>query len=163
MAYEKKTVQEYITETEDETVEGFNNNQETRIKAGFDKHMAESTTQIITSTRDLSLTGDQIINTSINKQIKGVICFAAAENSLKASWGFADENLDQLSVNSYSNGNFTGSAFLIQISELMGTNRKRGVLKNLGVGNFTIEWTNVGTGATGELVMRFLVFYHGGD
>ena len=37
MAYEKKTVQEYIAETDDETVEGFNDNQETRIKAGFDK------------------------------------------------------------------------------------------------------------------------------
>ena len=31
MAYVKKTVQEYIVETEDETVEGFNNNQEDRI------------------------------------------------------------------------------------------------------------------------------------
>ena len=31
MAYVKKTVQEYITETDDKTVEGFNNNQEDRI------------------------------------------------------------------------------------------------------------------------------------
>ena len=35
MAYEKKTVQEYIAETEDKTVEGFNNNQEDRIASEF--------------------------------------------------------------------------------------------------------------------------------
>ena len=36
MAYEKKTVQEYIAETDDKTVEGFNDNQEDRIASEFD-------------------------------------------------------------------------------------------------------------------------------
>ena len=35
MAYEKKTVQEYIAETDDKTVEGFNDNQEDRINTEF--------------------------------------------------------------------------------------------------------------------------------
>ena len=38
MAYVKKTVQEYITETDDKTVEGFNDNQEDRIASEFDKY-----------------------------------------------------------------------------------------------------------------------------
>lgn len=47
MAYEKKTVQEYITETEDKTVEGFNDNQEDRIASEFDDLGVKVTTNEI--------------------------------------------------------------------------------------------------------------------
>jgi hypothetical protein len=124
-------------------------------------HLAESVTEIISATRDLSVTGVQVIPTTINKPIKSIQAFAEVNNSIKWSQGFADESGLRRSQYLMSNGSYAShDNSLLMISQTMTVDRIYAV-PTIGTGTFSLNWIKVGAGATGLLYMNFLITYHG--
>ena len=124
-------------------------------------HMAESTTQVIHATRDLSLEGKQTISTLPNRQIRGIIMFASISTTLATSFGMWGPNSQGSIYTRGDNGQSqsSGKALLFATGSVS-TSSTSGTISNVINGSFDLDWAKVGNGATGEAQLRIFVLYH---
>ena len=131
------------------------------VDSTLNSHLAERTSEIISTTRDLSVTGLQVIPTTVNKPIKSIQAFAEVNNTIKWSQGFVDESGLKRSQYLMSNGSYAShDNSILMISQTMTTDRIYAT-PTIGTGTFSLNWVKVGAGATGILNMHFLITYHG--
>jgi hypothetical protein len=132
----------------------------TKNTSGFNAHLAEMTSQIITVTRDLSLTGAQIIS-GFSRVPKHIIIQANQHNNPAFSIGHVTKTSQQC-ITHFGNGNTAGLARGVTL----GASADNYALGQITINDdqtITINWTNVGTGATGTAYLRIIPLYHGED
>lgn len=128
----------------------------------FKTHLAENVSELITVTRDLSIAGTQTINTTINKKIKAMLINVVVASSSKISIGRWDEFGQSTMYYAPSTSVWVGSSSrAISIAEGLANRRTDGVITNIRVGSFDINWSHSNNGATGSAMLQIQVFYHG--
>lgn len=136
-----------------------------RTKTEFNLHSNSRTSEVFVSIINLATATQTVVNTGVDKKIKSINCTTIVPNTTKMSDGFCDEN--NMQYTRYRiNGGSTDGAFtilensMIMISETSTTNRIHGKVTLSDKKQFVINWTKIGTGATGNLNCIFLINYH---
>lgn len=133
------------------------------VETDLNTHLAESVSEQIRVTRDLSIDGTQTITLTKNKIPKQIRINCCVNDSIKASIG------------TWSEGETTGSCIftygashlwarnvggIVRIAESTTTVRTNGTISNVRAGAFDIIWLKNSTGATGTADLFIDVSYH---
>lgn len=154
MDAENVTYDNTESELEAENVQDAIDEVDTNLKT----HQAETMSQVIAISRDISITGTQTIETQ--KKAKAISVIATSQSSnLPKSWGFWAQDNTQFVAVSYGNGNGAVRTDAIVIGESAGT-RAEGKIQNVTDHGFDIVWTKTGS-PTGTISLLFHIFYHG--
>lgn len=129
-------------------------------------HKAEDTSQFIAFSRDLSLTGVQTITTLNNRKIRSIHAIGTVNGTKKQSIGLCGlvgggVSYTQPTTGNYAISSSSSAANLIGFSDDTTANRTFGTAKNFLNGSFDIDWTRIGSGATGTANLGLLITYHG--
>lgn len=124
-------------------------------------HKAETTTQIISVVRDLSIIGVQSITTLANRKIKRIDFRGVVNYTKKICFGSYAEGVQvsicQLPIDS-SYGQYAQALNFINDNT---ANRTSGVVQDVTDNGFKINWSiAAGSGATGTAVLQIIVTYH---
>ena len=124
------------------------------VMGDLNTHKAESMSQMINNTRDVSLIGTQRIATV--KKPKMIIATGNVAGTKKMSIGTVNRCLYQFG----DTGNYASGGFAVIIADT-GANRTFGLINNVTNTGFDIVWSHGGTGATGTAELIFTIMYHG--
>lgn len=129
------------------------------LKQAFNAHLAEKVSQVITASRDLSLSGIQTVSTLANRKIRAIMAIGYVHTTKKMSISFTDGlNIGGLYTDGVNGDYLNGGG--INFSDTGTSDRTRGEILNIQDGSFDINWMIDGNGATGTAFIRFLIFYH---
>lgn len=124
-------------------------------------HEASTVYKVWQISRDLSISGDQIIS-GIGFKPKSVIAISTVLAEVgKFSTGFSDGVGNTIGIFDYPDvpGSYGGDATLIQIQNSY-TNLTKAIVKSFDTDGLTLTWSKAGTGATGTCLIHLLVFGH---
>jgi len=139
------------TEQKDNLVAAIN-----EVNDGLSSHKAESVSEIVSLSRDLSLTGTQTVTLSNSKLPKLISVVSAVDLLNKISINNGGSTI--YSVNDTKVFRFAGQHIAIADTN---SNRTFGTIKNIRKGAFDIDWTHTGSGATGTVNIGIVLTYHG--
>lgn len=135
-------------------------------QADFATHIGEQVSYQTYVTRDMTLTGTQIISLPFQAKTIQIQSLLAGTSSDKTAYGsgFCDAALNQrASVYIYNvsltNYTWASSAVIIDLTR-DNTNTTQGQITQINSSGFTITWTQTGTGATGTAVLNILASTH---
>lgn len=123
-------------------------------------HLAETMSHTVLASRDLSLTGTQVISLPFNPKL--VFIEAVVPSSFKFSHGIVSQNMQTCihslnDVKEIRKDDFRG----VTINNTFNpSNATRGNV-SLGENELSINWSHLGTGATGILEMQITLVRHG--
>lgn len=121
-------------------------------------HQAQNFSEVISTTRDLTIAGTQTIN-SLPIRAKHIEILATVPNTLKFSIGAVGNNGSQRCIVRTTDNLMTQLDRGIAMGE-SAANMTLGAATINPDGTITINWTIVGTGATGTAQIRVIAFYH---
>ena len=133
----------------------------TELQLAVTAHLAGIVSQQLIATRDLSLTGVQTITGLVGSVKRIDIRAYDSAAALKMAIGIYQQGGNQ----SYINTNPTNSSFSGNNGKTIGLtngtgNITEGFIQNVTSSQFEINWSKLGTGATGTATMLITVTYH---
>ncbi|WP_069999452.1 hypothetical protein [Cellulosilyticum sp. I15G10I2] len=131
------------------------------LQGNIDAHLAENTTEIISVTRDVSLTGIQTVAKASAREIKSIFVLGVVQGTKKWCQGMYSKGFNpQVTYTAGDTGNYLIGTALCIFSNAGSADRTIGSITNITTTSFDINWTKTGVGATGTAELRFLVSYH---
>lgn len=125
-------------------------------RSAFNAHLAETVSETLVATRDMSLAGTQTIATQ--KKAKAINIVAVKQDNTSKSWGFWSPS-SQYSYASQADNVASIATNAIRIGA-SGAERISGIISNVTNTGFNIDWTKTGN-PTGTLNIIMQVDYHG--
>jgi hypothetical protein len=124
----------------------------------LNNHKSQNFSEVISTTRDLSIAGTQTIN-SLPIKPNHIDIIATVPNTLKFSIGAVGNNGSQRCIVRTSDNLMTQLDNAISMGE-SAANMTLGTATINSDGTITINWVVAGSGATGVAQIRIIAFYH---